>query len=82
MNPVRFLCSEVDTEMIRISNLEDVQIDFLCTLSESLSGDTISRNRLAALWIHCPAELRDQWIANAKVVLLLNRIWPSPRRPL
>ncbi len=68
--------------MIRRAEPDDSQVEFLCTLSEGLSAGEIPRDRLTALLSDCPAELHDCWLANARLVVLLDQIWPQPRRPV
>ncbi len=67
--------------MIRRADPNNLHTEFLCTLSEGLVSGRIPRDRLTELLSDCPAELQDRWLANAKVVVLLNHVWPNPRRP-
>lgn len=68
--------------MNRLVATDDLHVEFLCKLDKELLSGPIPRDRLAALLMDCPDDLRDRWLANAKVVVLLNQIWPQPRRPV
>ena len=62
--------------MICHTEPDDPHTEFLCMLSEGLSSGQVPYNKLRQLLNACPAELQHRWLANAKIVELLDRLWP------
>ena len=63
--------------MHRKLDIEQVQVDFLCDLSEGLRTGHVPRKKLAKLLDSCPAEIQSRLQAESDLVHTLYEIWPA-----
>ncbi len=66
--------------MIRHADLEQVQTDFLCALSEGLRTGHVPRKRLKQLLDSCPPEIQNRLRDESQIVHALYELWPATKR--
>jgi hypothetical protein len=65
--------------MIRPAEPDDVRTKFLCAFSDGLVSGTMPTEKLKRLIGQFPAELQHGLRETAKVLLLLEQVWPRAR---